>query len=122
MADYFLDDFCARNNFHSKEISDETYEILESYSWPGNARELRNIVERMAILTSGDQLTADSVPVEIRLAQDSAPRSNLRQARESAEREHILRALKETSWVVGAPSGAAAARLGLKRTTVQRGC
>ncbi|MCU1275564.1 MAG: Sigma-54 dependent transcriptional regulator [Bryobacterales bacterium] len=41
---------------------------------------------------------------------------------DAAEREHILRALKETSWVVGAPSGAAAARLGLKRTTVQRGC
>ena len=41
------------------------------YSWPGNARELRNIVERMAILTSGDQLTPESVPVEIRLAQES---------------------------------------------------
>ncbi len=52
MADYFLDDFCTRNNFHTKKIADETYEILESYSWPGNARELRNIVERMAILTS----------------------------------------------------------------------
>jgi two-component system nitrogen regulation response regulator NtrX len=116
MADYFLDDFCARNNFHSKKISDETYEILESYSWPGNARELRNIVERMAILTSGDQLTPDSVPVEIRLAQDSAPRSNLRQARESAEREHILRALDESSWNV---SGAARA-LGMERTNLHK--
>jgi len=116
MADYFLDDFCARNNFHSKKISDETYEILESYAWPGNARELRNIVERMAILTSGDQLTPDSVPVEIRLAQDSAPRSNLRQARESAEREHILRALDESSWNV---SGAARA-LGMERTNLHK--
>ena len=116
MADYFLDDFCARNNFHSKRISDETYEILECYSWPGNARELRNIVERMAILTSSDELTPDSVPVEIRLAQDSAPRSNLRQARESAEREHILRALDESSWNV---SGAARA-LGMERTNLHK--
>src|ERR1700685_1646710 len=42
LAEYFLDDFCVRNNFHSKQIEDETYEILECYSWPGNARELRN--------------------------------------------------------------------------------
>ena len=116
MADYFLDDFCARNNFHPKTISDETYEILESYSWPGNARELRNIVERMAILTSSDQLTPDSVPVEIRLAQESGPRSNLKQARESAEREHILRALEESSWNV---SGAARA-LGMERTNLHK--
>ena len=100
LAEYFLDDFCVRNNFHSKQIAEETYPILESYSWPGNARELRNIVERMAILTKGDHLTAESAPVEIRLPQDFAPRSNLKEARESAEREHILRALEESSWNV----------------------
>ena len=116
MADYFLDDFCSRNNFHAKKISEETYGLLESYAWPGNARELRNIIERMAILTSGDQLTPDSVPVEIRLAQESAPRSNLREARESAEREHILRALDESSWNV---SGAARA-LGMERTNLHK--
>lgn len=116
MADYFLDDFCSRNNFHAKKITDDTYEILESYSWPGNARELRNIVERMAILTPSDQLTPDSVPVEIRLAQEAAPRSNLKQARESAERDHILRALDESSWNV---SGAARA-LGMERTNLHK--
>jgi two-component system, NtrC family, nitrogen regulation response regulator NtrX len=116
MADYFLDDFCSRNNFHTKKISTETYEILEAYSWPGNARELRNIVERMAILTPRDELQPDSVPVEIRLAQDAAPRSNIKQARESAEREHILRALDESSWNV---SGAARA-LGMERTNLHK--
>ena len=70
----------------------------------------------MAILTSSDELTPDSVPVEIRLAQDSARRSNLRQARESAEREHILRALDESSWNV---SGAARA-LGMERTNLHK--
>jgi two-component system, NtrC family, nitrogen regulation response regulator NtrX len=116
MADYFLDDFCLRNNFHSKEIEDETYEILECYSWPGNARELRNIIERMAILTPGNLLTPDSVPVEIRLAGESAPRSNIKEARASAEREHILRALDETNWNV---SGAARA-LGMERTNLHK--
>ncbi|HLK47657.1 MAG TPA: sigma 54-interacting transcriptional regulator, partial [Bryobacteraceae bacterium] len=116
LAGYFLEDFCVRNNFHSKRIADETYEVLEAYSWPGNARELRNIVERMAILTAGNLLTVESVPVEIRLAQDSAPRSNLKEARESAEREHILRALEETSWNV---SGAARA-LGMERTNLHK--
>jgi len=116
MACYFLDDFCLRNNFHSKEIEDETYDILECYSWPGNARELRNIIERMAILTPGNLLTPDSVPVEIRLAGESGPRSNIKEARASAEREHILRALEETSWNV---SGAARA-LGMERTNLHK--
>jgi len=116
MADYFLEDFCLRNNFHSKQIEEETYEILGGYSWPGNARELRNIIERMAILTPGNLLTPDSVPVEIRIADDSGPRSNIKEARASAEREHILRALEETGWNV---SGAARA-LGMERTNLHK--
>ena len=116
MAEYFLDEFCSRNNFHPKQIDQKTRPILEAYSWPGNARELRNIIERMAILTAGNLLTADSVPVEIRLAQDPGPRSNLKEARETAEREHILRALDESSWNV---SGAARA-LGMERTNLHK--
>jgi two-component system nitrogen regulation response regulator NtrX len=116
LADYFLEDFCTRNNFHSKRIDPETYERFEAYSWPGNARELRNIIERMAILTAGNVLTPDSVPAEIRLSQSPAPRSNLREARETAERDHILRALEESSWNV---SGAARA-LGMERTNLHK--
>jgi two-component system nitrogen regulation response regulator NtrX len=116
LADYFLHDFCTRNNFHSKQIEAETYNVLEAYSWPGNARELRNLIERMAILTAGDRLTPEAAPIEIRMGQDSAPRSNLKEARESAEREHIMRALEETSWNV---SGAARA-LGMERTNLHK--
>ena len=116
LADYFLEDFCARNNFHFKKIDLPTYEILEAYAWPGNARELRNIIERMAILTPGNVLTPESVPVELRLAQNQPQRSNLREARESAERDHILRALEESSWNV---SGAARA-LGMERTNLHK--
>src|SRR5437868_11165231 len=66
LAEYFLVEFCARNNFKPKRFEDTVFEELEDYSWPGNIRELRNTVERMAILTRGDVLESDSVPVEIR--------------------------------------------------------
>jgi two-component system nitrogen regulation response regulator NtrX len=52
LAEYFLAEFCARNNFRPKQIAHEVFETLENYGWPGNIRELRNAVERMAILTA----------------------------------------------------------------------
>src|SRR4029077_18561752 len=116
LAEYFLEDFCARNNFKPKTIADDVYPVLESYTWPGNARELKNAVERMAILSNGERLTRDSVPVEIRLQRDNAPRSSVQEARASAERDHIMRALEESNWNV---SGAARA-LGMERTNLHK--
>jgi two-component system nitrogen regulation response regulator NtrX len=116
LAEYFLDDFCARNNFKQKKLDDSVYPLLESYPWPGNARELRNAIERMAILTAGERLTRDAVPVEIRVQRDPAPRSSVQEARESAERDHILRALEEANWNV---SGAART-LGMERTNLHK--
>src|SRR2546425_647726 len=66
LAEYFLADFCARNNFKPKTIDEDVYPVLEAYPWPGNARELRNAIERMAILTPGEALTRDAIPIEIR--------------------------------------------------------
>jgi len=68
----------------------------------------------MAILTPGDRLTRESVPVEIRVQRDTGPRSSVQEARESAERDHILRALEEANWNV---SGAARA-LGMERICI----
>ncbi len=116
LAQYFLVEFCARNNFKSKTLDDAVFAVFENYSWPGNARELKNAIERMAILTQGDRLTVDSVPVEIRLPKDSSARSSVHEARESAERDHILRALEETNWNV---SGAARS-LGMDRTNLHK--
>src|SRR5690242_2933066 len=104
LSEYFLDDFCARNNFKPKTLDEAVIPMLESYSWPGNARELRNVIERMAILTPGERLTRDSIPVEVRVQREAGPKSTIQEARESAEREHILRALEESNWNV---SGAA---------------
>ncbi len=116
LAEYFLEDFCSRNNFRAKKLDETVFAMLESYHWPGNARELRNAIERMAILTQGERLTRDSVPVEIRVQRDPGPKSTIQEARESAEREHILRALEQSNWNV---SGAARA-LGMERTNLHK--
>jgi two-component system nitrogen regulation response regulator NtrX len=116
LAEFFLDDFCRRNNFKPRSFDPEVFALLAEYSWPGNVRELRNTVERMAILSPGDQITADAVPIEIRLQREAPPRSNLREARESAERDHIMKALEQTGWNV---SGAARA-LGMERTNLHK--
>jgi two-component system nitrogen regulation response regulator NtrX len=116
LAAYFLEEFCSRNNFRPKFLEDEAVAILENYAWPGNARELRNVIERMAILTTGERLGPESIPVEVRHYRDSPARSSVQEARESAERDHIRKALDETSWNV---AGAARA-LGMERTNLHK--
>jgi two-component system nitrogen regulation response regulator NtrX len=116
LAEYFLEDFCARNNFKPKILDSSVLPMLESYAWPGNARELRNVIERMAILSQGERLNRDAIPVEIRVQREAGPKSTIQEARESAEREHILRALEESKWNV---SGAARA-LGMERTNLHK--
>ncbi|MGA2268859.1 MAG: sigma-54 dependent transcriptional regulator [Bryobacteraceae bacterium] len=116
LAEYFLEDFCTRNNFKPKKLDETVFPPLESYPWPGNARELRNVIERMAILTPGERLTHDSIPVEIRVQRQTGVKSTIQEARESAEREHVLRALEESNWNV---SGAARA-LGMERTNLHK--
>jgi len=90
-----------------------TMETLVSYSWPGNVRELQNFIERAVILSPGTCLRP---PLEelTKAAQVSLPNwSTL----EEMEREHMVRALRESNWVISGPNGAAA-RLGMKRTTL----
>ena len=119
MAGYFLEDFCRRNNFRPKSLSGAVLEGLEAYSWPGNVRELRNIVERMAILSPGDEIAAAALPLELRAPAPGAAapsKSSVHEARNDAERDHLLRALDQTGWNV-----AAAARIvGLERTNLHK--
>jgi formate hydrogenlyase transcriptional activator len=117
---YFTQKFARRMNKPIDTISTETMRALTAYDWPGNIRELENFIERAVILSRGPHLT---VPLA-ELKQRSRPRS-VDDARpgplstlEDAEREHITRALRQANWLVGGPSGAAA-KLGMKRTTLQ---
>ena len=115
LATYFLAEFCARNNFRPKSMVDDVLPMLERYEWPGNVRELRNTIERMAILTPGQQITVDSIPMEIRLPPSASP-AGLQGVRDAAERERIVQALDQTNWNV---SGAARI-LGVERTNLHK--
>jgi two-component system, NtrC family, nitrogen regulation response regulator NtrX len=115
LAEYFLNDFCRRNNFKPKRIDDGIWQALWDYSWPGNIRELRNAIERMAILTPSDCITKESIPLEIRIP-PSTPQSSLEAIRTEAERNRIRQALEETGWNVSA----AARALGIDRTNLHK--
>ena len=116
LAHHFLGSFCSRNNLRPKSFAPETLALLTAYAWPGNVRELKNLVERMAILTAGEVMTAESAPLELRLRKADGPPNTLDQARHSAERETILRALEGASWNISA----AARALGLERTSLHK--
>ena len=115
---YFTQKYARRMNRPIETIPSEAMEALTNWNWPGNVRELENLMERAVILTRGSVL---HVPLaELRNGGETAApaMTGALTTLEEAEREHILRALRECNWVVGGPAGAAA-RLGLKRTTLQ---
>jgi formate hydrogenlyase transcriptional activator len=110
---HFTDKYGRRMDKRISKIPAETMDALKRYHWPGNVRELQNFIERATILTSGSTLQAPLS--ELR----QASREIQRKARTLAEtdRDQIMRALRESQWVLGGPGGAAE-RLGLKRTTL----
>ena len=94
-------------------IPPETMQALVHWRWPGNIRELENFMERSVILSSGSTLRS---PLgELEAAEEAAPATDTNL--ESAEREHILRVLRECKGMIGGKGGAAE-QLGLKRTTL----
>ncbi|MFY9268730.1 MAG: sigma 54-interacting transcriptional regulator [Candidatus Manganitrophaceae bacterium] len=112
---FFVQKHSKRMNKQIEAISSETMEALTQYDWPGNIRELENMIERAVILSQGPTLF---VPLaELKLSSGAGPNHRV-STLESAEREHILRILNEANWVIAGPSGAAG-RLGMKRTTLQ---
>jgi formate hydrogenlyase transcriptional activator len=112
LVPYFVQKYARQMDRRIETISAEEMDALTRYHWPGNVRELENLIERAVILSPGPELR---VPVA-ELKQPSEALSNF--TLHAAEREHIIRVLRETNWVVGGPHGAAT-RLGLKRTTLQ---
>jgi transcriptional regulator with GAF, ATPase, and Fis domain len=98
-----------------ESIPDETMQALVRWRWPGNIRELENFLERAVILTRGPVLY---VPLaELQMEEESRDAGSQDPTLETAEREHILRVLREAKGQIGGDDGAAA-RLGLKRTTL----
>jgi len=110
---YFVSKHSRRLNRHIETIPPDIMKALTRWDWPGNIRELENFIERAVILSSGPALRAPLAELEMPSSAPPPEDATLK----STEREHILRVLRETKGVIAGTSGAAA-RLGLKRTTL----
>jgi formate hydrogenlyase transcriptional activator len=112
---YFILKFAKRLNRPIETVPRETMKALAEWSWPGNIRELENLMERSVILSEG---TALHVPLLELKNETLTPLSPTDHSLDNAEREHIIRVLRETGGALSGPDGAAH-RLGVKRTTLQ---
>jgi formate hydrogenlyase transcriptional activator len=115
---YFAQKYARRMKKPIDTIPTKAMKALVDYHWPGNVRELENVIERAVILSRGSELEISLSEFKELTKPVPASSSDGLFTLEQAEREHILRALGETDWVIGGPAGAAA-RLGMKRTTLQ---
>ena len=118
LARHFTQLFARRMGRRIEKIPSSVMDALVEYSWPGNVRELQNVIERAVILSQDGTLhvsLADLRPTAISKVGESAA---VTLTLADAERDHILNALRDSGWVLGGPKGAAA-RLGMKRSTLQ---
>jgi formate hydrogenlyase transcriptional activator len=113
LVEHFVEIYARRMSKQIDHISPETMSELMSYAWPGNIRELQNFIERSVILTSGNVLESPLASLRNAAETESVGPTTM----EDAEREHIRKILEQTRWVVAGPNGAAA-RLGIKRSTL----
>jgi formate hydrogenlyase transcriptional activator len=123
---HFVQQFSRRMNRSIETIPSETMNTLIRYDWPGNIRELQNVIERAVIVSAGPVLKVPLDDLRTRVHSVESPNGvvapldpgNMRGLLEEAERKQILAALKQARWVVAGPNGAAAL-LGMKRSTLQ---
>jgi formate hydrogenlyase transcriptional activator len=127
---YFVQNFSRRLNKTVEYVPAEAMDALVNYAWPGNIRELENLIERAVLLSPGkelrvplSELKASTLSANGNVAPDlslfsPSPSAVPITTLEEAERQHILRALRQTEWRIAGPKGAAAI-LGMKRTTLQ---
>jgi formate hydrogenlyase transcriptional activator len=110
---HFVEIYGRRMGKQIEHIPPKTMSALSSHTWPGNIRELQNFIERSVILSMGSELRAPLADLKCSLEVESLGAITL----EEAERDHIRKTLEYTKWVVAGPNGAAA-RLGMKRSTL----
>lgn len=114
LVHYFVEKFADRINRRISHIPDEVMETLCEHDWPGNIRELQNLIERAVIMSPGPELRLPAAGFEPVIQPSVASGTR---TLEEAEREHILKVLNEAGGVVGGRRGAAS-RLGLPRTSL----
>ena len=111
---YFAQKLARKMNKKIDSIPTESMTALSQYHWPGNIRELENLIERAVILSQGAELYVPLAELKVVTTAETQPITSL----EAAERHHIIRALEAAKWLIGGPAGAAT-KLGMKRTTLQ---
>jgi formate hydrogenlyase transcriptional activator len=124
---HFAQQFSRRMNKVIETIPSATMDALCRYDWPGNIRELQNVIERAVIISAGSALSVDVADLKVSMAGHvvegtTTPKSTngaLHDVLEQLERQQILKALEQCNWVVAGPNGAAA-HLGMKRSTLQQ--
>ncbi|MEW6544674.1 MAG: sigma 54-interacting transcriptional regulator [Nitrospirota bacterium] len=117
LARHFVKKYSARHRKAVTRIGSATLRALGAYEWPGNVRELEHVIERAVILSQGPVLIVDEFEGEVSAGSVDRPAKGPRTLKD-VERAHILDVLNQTNWVVAGKNGAAA-RLGLKRSTLQ---
>ncbi len=121
---HFAQQFARRMKKTIDNISTETMDVLTRYDWPGNIRELQNLIERAVILSTGPTLDVPLAALNGHAATSSPALAtsdrygDALETLEAADRRHIIAALERSGWVIAGPNGAAA-RLGIKRSTLQ---
>ena len=117
---YFIEYFCSINGKKVPDIKPEVFKVLKDYNWPGNIRELQNLIERIVVLHDHDNITANDIPMEVRSPElklgSLPPENNLKNTIETIEKELIISALKKTDH----KKVEAAKRLGISRPTLDK--
>jgi formate hydrogenlyase transcriptional activator len=122
---HFVQQFSRRANRNIETIPSETMKALVRYHWPGNIRELQNVIERAVIVSAGSVLKVSLADLKTQVPSSEAPESrpganarDMRSLLDETERKQIVSALEQANWIVAGPKGAAAL-LGMKRSTLQ---
>jgi formate hydrogenlyase transcriptional activator len=118
LVKYFAEQYTKKAGKKIESIKTKTLELLQAYDWPGNIRELQNVIERAVILCDGDTLVVDETWLQYESPGPSVAARGLARLDENQERELIESALTETRGQVSGPSGAAA-KLGIPRSTLE---
>jgi formate hydrogenlyase transcriptional activator len=117
LVDYFIDRFGKKAGKKFRRIDKRTLKLFQAYDWPGNIRELQNVIERAVILSDGDTFSVDETWLKWQAPQFAGPTAGLNRALQRQEKEMIEAALAESAGRVSGPTGAAT-KLGLPRPTL----
>lgn len=100
LVEHFLESFAAEYGKKQKKIAPDALKMLEAYDWPGNIRELRNVIERLVIMTPSDTITSKNLIIAEPTRQDYLAYKTLKEARDAFEKDFITKRLEENNWNV----------------------